>query len=136
MEWCSGCFIFIKKREIEGSLNAIEITTNDEFCKKFANQNVPDEIVLSRLPALDFDNPFETINKISSWVFNVSSGDEGYLKKNFFDYSLRFNISNHEFERVKKIYLQNVHHHLGHIARKRSSKELRTCVCRLILASK
>ena len=53
------------------------------FAKKFANQNVPDEIVLSRLPALDFDNPFETINKISSWVFNVSSGDEGYLKKIF-----------------------------------------------------
>ena len=92
----------IKKREIEGTLNAIEVTTDDEFCKKFANQNVPDEIVLSRLPALDFDNPFETINKISSWVFNVSSGDEGYLKKNFFDYSLRFNLSNQEFERVKK----------------------------------
>ena len=37
------------KKEIEGSLNAIEITTNDRFCRKFANQNVPDEIILSRI---------------------------------------------------------------------------------------
>ena len=92
----------VNKKEIEGSLNAIEITTDDKFCKKFANQNVPNEIILSRLPSSNFQNSFEKLDKISSWVFNVSSSYEGTIKNNFFDYKLNFNISEQEFERVKK----------------------------------
>ena len=92
----------VNKKEIEGSLNAIEITTDDKFCKKFANQNVPNEIILSRLPSSNLKNSIEILDKISSWVFNVSSSHEGYIKKNFFDYKINFNISEQEFERVKK----------------------------------
>lgn len=92
----------VNKKEIEGSLNAIEITTDDKFCKKFANQNVPNEIILSRLPSANLQNSFEKLDKISSWVFNVSSSYEGTIKNNFFDYKLNFNISEQEFERVKK----------------------------------
>ena len=47
-------------------------------------------------------NSIEILDKISSWVFNVSSSHEGYIKKNFFDYKINFNISEQEFERVKK----------------------------------
>jgi hypothetical protein len=96
----------VDKKQIEGALNAIEIITDDKFCKKFANQNVPDEIILSRIPLSNFQNPLEVVNKISSWVFNVSSSEYEFIKKNFFDYKLKFNISNHEFEKVKKYIYQ------------------------------
>ena len=92
-KWSSRWFILSKQKEIEGSLNAIEITTDDKFCKKFANQNVPNEIILSRLPSSNLKNSIEILDKISSWVFNVSSSHEGYIKKNFFDYKINFNIS-------------------------------------------
>ena len=90
------------KKDIEGSLTAIEITTDDNSCKKFANQNVPKEIILSRLPISNLENSFDKINKISSWVFNVSSSNNGYIKNNFFDYNLYFNMSETEFDSVKK----------------------------------
>ena len=73
----------VNKKEIEGSLNAIEITTDDKFCKKFANQNVPNEIILSRLPSSNLKNSIEILDKISSWVFNVSSSHEAILRKIF-----------------------------------------------------
>ena len=94
------------KKEIEGSLNAIEITTNDRFCRKFANQNVPDEIILSRIPFQNEDNLQSKLSKISSWVYNVSSKNNGYISKNFFDYKLKFNIETEEFEKVKKFIKQ------------------------------
>ena len=49
---------------------------------KFANQNVPNEIILSRLPSSNLKNSIEILDKISS-VFNVSSSHEGYIKKIF-----------------------------------------------------
>ena len=94
------------KKEIEGSLNAIEITTNDRFCRKFSNQNVPDEIILSRIPFQIEDNLQLKLSKISSWVYNVSSKNNGYISKNFFDYKLKFNITTEEFEKVKKFIKQ------------------------------
>ena len=88
----------VNKKQIEGVLNAIEITNNNKSCKKFANQNVPDEIILSRIPLNKFQNSFEILDKISSWVFNVSSSENEFIKKNFFNYKLNFNISNHELK--------------------------------------
>ena len=94
------------KKKLEGSLNAIEITTNDKTCRKFANQNVPDEIILSRIPFYPDDKISSKLNKISSWVYNVSSKNEGYISKNFFDYKLNFNMTNEVFEKVKKFVYQ------------------------------
>ena len=90
------------KKEIECNFSAIEVTTDDKLCQKFANQNVPKEIILSRMPFLNFKNPFDKISKISSWVFNVSSTDTGYLHSNYFDYHLNFNLTKSEFDNVKK----------------------------------
>lgn len=42
--------IFDHQKSIQLPSNAIEITTNDNNLKKFANQHVPNEIILSRLP--------------------------------------------------------------------------------------
>lgn len=90
------------KKKIEGTLNAIEITTDDNSCKKFANQNVPDEIILSRIPFENHDNLREKLSKVSSWVYNVSSKDTGYIKNSFFNRRLKFNITDDEFKKVKK----------------------------------
>ena len=90
------------KKKIEGTLNAIEITTDDNSCKKFANQNVPDEIILSRIPFENHDNLREKLSKVSSWVYNVSSKDTGYIKNSFFNRRLKFNITDDEFQKVKK----------------------------------
>ena len=98
--------LFVEDKKLEGSLNAIEITTNDKTCRKFANQNVPDEIILSRIPFYPDDKISSKLNKISSWVYNVSSKNEGYISKNFFDYKLNFNMTNEEFEKVKKFVYQ------------------------------
>lgn len=95
--------LFLKdKKEIEGSLNAIEISTNDKICRKFANQNVPNEIILSRIPFHNEDNLSSKLSKISSWVYNVSSKNNGSIIKNLFDYKLKFNITIDEFKKVKK----------------------------------
>ncbi len=90
------------KKKIEGTLNAIEIITDDNSCKKFANQNVPDEIILSRIPFENHDNLREKLSKVSSWVYNVSSKDTGYIKNSFFNRRLKFNITDDEFQKVKK----------------------------------
>ena len=89
------------KKEIEGNFSAIEVTTDDKLWQKFAYQNVPKEITLSRMPFLNFKNPFDKISKISSWVFNVSSTDTGYLHSNYFDYHLNFNLTKSEFDNYK-----------------------------------
>ena len=95
------------KNEIEGTLNAIEIITNDKKFSKFSNQNVPEEILLARLPSLNFDDSFGKLKKISSWVYNVSSSDKGYIKNDIIDYKLNFNISDNEFLKVKE-YIKKI----------------------------
>ena len=95
--------VFNNSKEKIGSKSmALEIITDDNTCKKFANQNVPDEILLSRLPPEKLEDYSDELDEISSWVYNVSSLSSGYMKKNFFDYDLHYNISENEFSKVKK----------------------------------